>query len=403
MSEIGDFGTVVLIVAAGIALALLSTRITDRIPVPTPAIFLGAAAAASDIWPTLYSYVPIKTVVRIAVVALIVILFSGGMDIGWRRFRSAAAPIVLLGIAGTFIAAAIVALVAHYALGFGWLLAGLVGAAVAPTDPAVMFAVLGAREIAGRSGLTLEGEAGVNDPAAIALMLGLIELETHHGSSFVVVIREFVVEISVGTAAGVIGAAVLIPLLRRLRLTSVALYPVLALVIAAALYGATSVARGSGFLAVFIAGLVVGNARLLARREIEAFHTSLAALAEVAVFVALGLTVRVTAIDAKVWLEGIVIALALACVARPAATFALLAKARFTRSELLFITWSGLKGAVPILLAAFALLAGVHDGMHIYEVVFVVVVVSVVGQGSLVPFIATRLRIPVEPRPELAR
>src|SRR5919197_1015443 len=109
MSEIADFGAVVLIIAAGFALGLLSTRVTD--------------------------HVPVKTVVRIAVVALIVILFTGGMDIGWRRFRSAAGPILLLGIAGTFVTAAVVARVAHYALGFGWRLAGLVSAAVGPTDP----------------------------------------------------------------------------------------------------------------------------------------------------------------------------------------------------------------------------------------------------------------------------
>jgi cell volume regulation protein A len=306
-----------------------------------------------------------------------------------------------LGIAGTFVTAGIVAVVAHYALGFGWLLSGLLGSALAPTDPAVVFAVLGGRGIAGRSGVTLEGEAGVNDPAGIALMLGLIELATHHGSSFVVVIREFAVEMSVGTAAGLIGAALLIPLLRRLRATSVALYPVLALVIAAALYGATSVAHGSGFLAVFIAGLIVGHVPVPAQPEIESFHRSLATLAELAVFVALGLTVRVTAIDAKVWLEGVAIALVLAGVARPTATFALLAPAGFSRSELLFITWSGLKGAVPILLAAFALLAGVDEGTHIYEVVFVVVLISVVGQGTFVPFMARRLRIAMEPRQPL--
>jgi cell volume regulation protein A len=398
MTEIAHFGTVVLIVAAGFAVGVLSTRLTDHVPVPAAAVFLVAAAVVSDLFPTIYKHVPIRTVERIAVVALIVILLNGGMDIGWRRFRVAAAPILLLGIVGTFITAATVALVAHYALGFGWVFAGLVGSAVAPTDPAVMFSVLGGREFDGHAGTTLEGEAGVNDPAGIALVLGMVELATHPDASFWVVVREFVVEMSVGAAVGLAGAAVLIPLLRRVRFSSVSLYPVFTLLVAAALFGATSLAHGSGFLAVFVAGLFLGNADLPARREIKSFLASLANLAELAVFVALGLTVALGEISAHVWAEGIVVAVVLALLARPITVFTTLAAARFTRAELLFITWSGLKGAVPILLAAFALLAGAPAGAHLYSLVFVVVLVSVVGQGTLVPTVARRLRIPMHER-----
>ena len=207
MTEITDFGTIVLIVTAGFALAALSTTLTERVPVPAPAIFLLAAAAVSDIWPGVYEAVPIETVERIAVVALIVILFNGGIDIGWRRFRASAAPILSLGLLGTFATAGLVAVIAHYALGFDWILAGIVGAAIAPTDPAVMFSVLGRREVGGRSGTILEGEAGVNDPAGIALMLGMIELATHDDASFLVVVREFAVEMSVGVVLGLLGAA----------------------------------------------------------------------------------------------------------------------------------------------------------------------------------------------------
>ena len=134
--------------------------------------------------------------------ALIVILFNGGMDIGWRRFRASAAAILSIGLLGTFATAGLVAAGAHYALGFDWMLAGIIGAAIAPTDPAVMFSVLGRREIGGRSGTILEGEAGVNDPAGIALMVGMIELATHADASFFVVVREFAVEMSVGVAFG---------------------------------------------------------------------------------------------------------------------------------------------------------------------------------------------------------
>jgi cell volume regulation protein A len=395
VTEIADFGTVILLVAIGLGLGILSTRLTDVVPIPAPAIFLVAAALVSDIWPGIYEHVPIQTVERIAVVALIVILLNGGMDIGWRRFRASAAPILLLGVLGTFVTAGVVALCVHYVLGFGWVLAGVVGAAVAPTDPAVMFSVLGGREIEGRSGTTLEGEAGVNDPAGIALMLGMIELATHDGASFLVVVEEFVVEMAVGAAAGLAGAALLIPLVGRLRLSSAALYPVFALVAAAALYGATSIVNGSGFLAVFIAGLFLGNASLSALPAIKEFHTSLAGLAELAVFVALGLTISLTDISGRIWAEGVLIAVVTAFIARPLAVAATIPTAQFARAERLFITWSGLKGAVPILLAAFAVLANAPGADHVYQLVFVVVLVSVVGQGTLVPLVARRLGIPM--------
>jgi cell volume regulation protein A len=401
MTEITDFGAIVLIVTAGFAFAALSTTLTERVPVPAPAVFLLAAAAVSDIWPRVYEAVPIVTVERVAVVALIVILFNGGIDIGWRRFRASAAPILSLGLLGTFATAGLVAVIAHYALGFDWILAGIVGAAIAPTDPAVMFSVLGRREVEGRSGTTLEGEAGVNDPAGIALMLGMIELATHDDASFLVVVREFAVEMSVGVALGLLGAVLLIPVLRRVRLPSEGLYPVLALVLAGALYGATSLAHGSGFLAVFILGLVLGDARTPYKGEIERFSVSLASLAELVVFVALGLTISISGLSGGVWLEGIVLALVLALLARPLVVLLTLGVARLTWAERAFITWSGLKGAVPILLAAFALLSGVAGAERVYGVVFVVVLVSVVGQGTLVPFVARALAIPIRERPTL--
>jgi potassium/hydrogen antiporter len=401
MTEISDFAGILLIVTAGFALAVLSTKLTERVPVPAPALFLLTAAAVSDIWPGAYEAVPIRTVERIAVVALIVILFNGGIDIGWRRFRASAGPIFSIGLLGTFATAGLVTVLGHYVLGFEWMLAGIVGAAVAPTDPAVMFSVLGRREVAGRSGTTLEGEAGVNDPAGIALMLGLIELATHADASFWVVVREFAVEMSIGVVLGVLGALVLIPMLRNLRLPSEGLYPVLALVLAGALYGVTSLAHGSGFLAVFIAGLFLGNARTPYKGEVERFSASLASLAELVVFVALGLTIDITGLSGRVWLEGSVLALGLALLARPVVVLLTLGLARLSWAERAFITWSGLKGAVPILLAAFALLGGVTGAEHVYGVVFVVVLVSVVGQGTLVPLVARALDIPMHERPSL--
>ena len=395
MTEITDYAAILLALGVGVALAVLSTRLTTWVPIPSPAVFLLAAAAVSDLWPGLYANVPALTVERIAVAALIVILFNGGMDIGWRRVRPAIGPILSLGIFGTFATAGLVAVFAHYALGFEWMTAGVIGAALAPTDPAVMFSVLGPREIEGRSGVTLEGEAGFNDPAGIALMIGMIELATHDDASGWVIVQEFVVEMGIGAALGVVGALAMAALLGRLTLPAPALSPVLALALAGALYGVTALAHGSGFLAVFIAGLVLGDTSGPYKLEIERFHGALAVLAEISVFVVLGLVVSLGSLTLDTWLDGILLVLAVALVARPLVVAGLLAPFRFTPGERAFIAWSGLKGAVPILLAAFAVVSDVEEAQTVLYIVFVVVLFSVAVQGALVPWVARRLAIPM--------
>jgi cell volume regulation protein A len=388
VEELSDFGLVVLVVSAGFSAALVARRLSDRFPIPAPAIFLILAAAAPVKVPD------IQTVERIGVVALIVILFDGGMHIGWRRFRRAAVPIASLGIFGTLFTAGVMAACAHWFLGFDWTTAGILGAALAPTDPAVMFSILGDKEIGGRTGTILEGESGVNDPVGIALMIGMLEFATADDGSLWSVVWEFLLEMGVGLAVGVAGTAVLIFLMRRVALPSESLYPLRTLAAAGLIYGLASVAHGSGFLAVFIAGLALGDLDTPYKRQIIRFHTSLASLAEIVVFVGLGLTVNVTeVVDQGVWLDGLLLALLLAFVARPLAIAPLLAPLRLRMGERLFVAWGGLKGAVPILLAAFGILAGIDDARRIYELVFVVVAFSVVVQGSSLPFAAARLGV----------
>jgi len=399
MSEIADFALLVLLVAGALALAILATRVADRLPVPAPVIFLVAAAAASSLWPDLGSALSMRTVERIAVVALVVILLNGGIDIGWRRLRGAAGPVLSIGVLGTFVTAGVVALAAHILLGLSWPLSGIVGAALAPTDPAVVFSVLGRQEIAGRSGTVLEGEAGVNDPAGIALMLGMIEVATHHDASLLVIVKEFAIEMAIGVALGLLAARVLIPGLRRLRLSSEGLHPVLVLLLALVLYGATALVGGSGFLAVFIVGLFLADASLPYKPQIERFSGALASLAEIVVFVALGLTIDIGNLGGQAWIDGVVLAVVLAAIARPLAVLLTLVPLDLRRAELAFLTWSGLKGAVPILLAAFATLSGVEGADSVYGVVFVVVLISVAIQGGLVPAVARRLGIPMHEQP----
>jgi cell volume regulation protein A len=321
------------------------------------------------------------------------------MRVGWRRFRVAAAPIVSLGVVGTFATAGVMTLAARYLFGFSWTTAGILGAALAPTDPAVMFSVLGKREVGGRTGTILEGESGVNDPVGIALMLGMLELATHADATFWVVVREFALEMTIGLAIGIAGAWLVVQAIRRIDLPNPALYPLRTLAAAGVIYGVAAVAHGSGFLAVFVAGILVGDVELPEKRDVERFHTSLASLAEIVVFVALGLTIHTVALGrTSLWLDALILSALLAFVARPLVVGALLWPARLRAGERLFVMWSGLKGAVPILLAAFALLDQVDDAARIYGIVFVVVAFSVVVQGASVPYVAARLRIPMAPR-----
>jgi len=224
MREVTVFGAWILLVAGGLAAALSAAKVSERLSIPTAAPFLVAAAIASDIFPSLD--VSSETVVHVATVALIVILFDGGLSIGWQRFRGSAVPIAALGVLGTFATAGGAALFAHWALGFDWIAAGLVGAAIAPTDPAVMFSVLGDREIGGRTGTILEGESGANDPVGIALMIGMIELATHPHASFWIVVREFALEMGIGLAVGVAGGLLLAQALRHVTFPSSGLYSV---------------------------------------------------------------------------------------------------------------------------------------------------------------------------------
>jgi len=396
VDEVVAFGEIVLVAAGGLLAAILLRAVADRIALPGPAVFLAVAAVASDVFPALGNALSIKEVERIAVVALIVILFDGGLDIGWRRFRAAAVPILSLGVLGTFATTALVAGAAHWLLGMSWTTAGLLGAAIAPTDPAVVFSVLGNREVRGRTGTMIKGESGANDPVGIAVMIGLISLATSDDGSLWDVAREFALEMAVGVAVGVAASRAFLPLVRRVPLPEPALHPLRVLAGAGVIYGAAATLHGSGFVAVFVAGVLLGDEALPRKGDVNDFLSSLSSLAEITVFVALGLTVDVTTLDDQnIWLDGIVIACILTFVIRPLVVGVLLAPVRLRWGERVFVMWAGLKGAVPILLAALAVLGQVDEESRLYGIVFVVVLFSVVVQGTLVPFVAEKLHVPM--------
>jgi cell volume regulation protein A len=397
-----QFGFVVLVIGlTGIA-AVLSNRLSARLHVPAPAFFLICASVAAQLWPNA-TLLPIATVERVVSVALAIILFDGGMHIGWRRFRTAAAAIVWVGVAGTLVTAAGAATAAHFVAGMDWRLALLLGTAVAATDPAVVFSVFGRREIAGRTGVLLEGESGANDPVGIALLAALLAAHGSAASAAWHVVAEFALQMAVGTAVGVFGGIALLAFMRRVPLPSEGLYAPRVLVGVLCIFGLAVVARGSGFLAVFVAGILIGDEPAPYKREIERFHTSLASLAEIVAFVMLGLTLRLSSLGhANAWAEGLAIAALLAFVIRPVLVGLVSLPVRLSLRERVFFLWTGLKGAVPILLGMTIVESGTAGAATAYEVIFVIVGFSVTVQGGLVPTLAHRLRIPlrtVDPEP----
>jgi cell volume regulation protein A len=397
VDDVSEFAKVTLVVCGGLTLAIAVRIVAGRLSIPTAGLLLVVAAAASDLVDRLSTVLTFQDVQRVATLALVVILFEGGQKIGLRRFRRSAVPILSLGVVGTFATAALLAVACHFLFDLSWTVSGLIGAALAPTDPAVTFSVLAGKEVEGRSGTILEGESGFNDPVGIALMIGMVELATSDGGSFgSEVVGEFLVEMGVGLIVGVAGAVAIVGLLRYLTLPDRTLYPLTVMLAAGAVYGLAAVLHGSGFLAVFVAGICVGDLRYPARRAVLTFNSALADLGELAAFVVLGLTVDLTFIaDEGLWWRGLVLAVLLGFVVRPLVVGPLVAAMRLTWGERGFIVWSGLKGAVPILLASLAVVGGTEYAAEIYGVVFVVVLFSVVVQGTLVPTVAARLGVPM--------
>ncbi|WP_270888291.1 cation:proton antiporter domain-containing protein [Pedococcus sp. 5OH_020] len=402
MSDTERYALAVLLCSAAALVAVLSNRLTERIRVPAALLMFVGAAVVAGLVPTL-KISDLVGVQHVVTIALVLILFDGGMHIGWRRFRAAAAPIASVGVLGTFLTAAACAVLLHVAFGVDWYLALLVATAVAPTDPAVVFSVLGQREIRGRSGTILEGESGGNDPVGIALMAGLLAAAGLSWMAVRQVAAEFLLQMTVGLAVGIVGGWALLWFMRRFPLPSEALYPLRTVFCALALYGVGTLAQGSGFLAVFVAGIAIGDPGAPYKREIERFHSALASMGEIVAFLVLGLTVDLPVLArADVWVPGLVLAIALALVIRPVLVGACLLPARLRSNELAFVLFAGLKGAVPILLGELLRTAHVPQAERLFGIIVVVVVFSVLVQGGLVPAAVSLLRLPtrlVHPEP----
>lgn len=387
------FGVVAALVCGAVLTALVFRRAADRVRLPAPVVFLLVAAVASDVVSPLRTALSPRAVGWIASAALIVILFNGGVWLGWRRVRAVIGPVGVLGLGATAVATVVLAASARLLLDLSWVSAAVVGVALAPTDPAVVFSVLDDGRLDERPQTILEAESGANDPISIALMVGVLSVATGHGSWGSSVAETLVRQLGIGLGVGVVGAWLVHRPFKYLTEPRETLQPIVALAAAGLIFGVAAAADGSGFLAVFVAGILIGDSESTVSREVRAFQSELGDLAELVVFVALGLTVHLAAIGGAGLADGLVLTVVLLTVARAPFVVAALAPFRLPLGERLFLAWAGLRGAVPILLASLALVAGLADGKRIYGLVFVVVAVSVLVQGLTIPAAARRLGV----------
>lgn len=396
---IETYNAVLMVIALLAIVSITSTLFSFRAGAPILLVFLLVGFLAGEDGLGRIDFDNVEAAFVIGSIALALILFDSGFGTPLASFRMVAAPAITLATLGVVATAALVALAAHFLFGLGWQHALLLGAIVASTDAAAVFFLLrvGGIRVRERVRATLEVESGSNDPMAIFLVLGLVALfrPESDGLGWSTLLL-FVQQMGLGLLLGLIGGYVIVRIVNRLELEG-ALYPLLVMALALAVFSATNLAGGSGFLAVYVAGLVAGNRRIRRGNELRRFQQGLTWLAQIAMFVTLGLLATPSEFPA-VLLPGIGLGLVLAFVARPLSTMLCLAPFGFSRAEHAFIGWVGLRGAVSILLAILPVAYGLDDGRLLLNLAFLIVLVSLVLQGRTIAPFAKRLRLVIPER-----
>lgn len=393
---------IILIAALAFLVSILASLVGQRLGMPVLLIFLIIGMLLGEEGPGDIHYDDVQVTHLIGSLALAIILFDGGMATSVRSFRVGLQPALGLATLGVLITSALTGLFATQLLGLGLLEGLLLAAIVGSTDAAAVFSLLRSRglELKERVKATLEIESGSNDPMAIFLTLILMELilapQDNLGAA---VALAFIQQMGLGALLGILGGYAIVWLINHLDLPP-GLHPIAVLSMGMTLFGLVAILDGSGFLAIYLAGLVVGNRPLQGRRYIGRFHDGLARLAQIGMFLVLGLLVTPSEL-LPVALDALLFAALLSFVARPLAVWLCLLPFHFPWREQLFIGWVGLRGSVPIVLALFPLLAGMEQAHVYFNIVFFVVLVSLVGQGWTIPLLARWLKLELPPRTQV--
>src|SRR2546423_5203577 len=388
-----------LLVLAGI----MSSLVAMRFGAPLLLVFLIVGMVAGEAGPGGLQFDDVRTTYVVGSIALALILFDGGLRTRFATFRSVLAPAIVLATVGVLLTAALTAPVAKYLLGMSWTEALLVGAVVASTDAAAVFFLIHARglRLRPRVGTTLEVESGSNDPFAVLLTIILVEFLTVGDRSWQHVLAVLAEQAVLGTVIGVLGGRAIVVVLNRLGLAQ-GLHAPFVTTSALVIFGLASALHASGFLAVYLAGLVVGNRPTRAHNTVVVFLDAVTWLAQIVMFVLLGLLVWPGRLIESI-LPALAVAAALMFIARPAAVFLCLAPFRFTWREKAFISWVGLRGAVGIFLASIPLLVGLPNAHLYFDIAFVTVLASLLIQGWTIAFAARRLHVALPPHEHMPR
>jgi len=385
------------LLAAGALLfvAILLSALSQRFGVPALLVFLAVGLFVTELPGAPQGLITPQTAALIGNLALAVILLDGGLRTRMSTFRMVAAPSLVLATAGVLLTAALVAALAVLLLGFDWRTGLLLGAIAGSTDAAAVFALLrsGGLRLNERVGATLEVESGLNDPMAVFLTVALIELLRMPDAGLAAMATTFVLQLGVGLACGWLLGRLLAEVVARVRLTE-GLYALLIQSGGLAIFAVANLLQGSGFLAIFVAGMIVARRRVHVTEDVLRVSDGLAWLAQAGMFLILGIFASVGELRA-VAPEGLAIGLGLIVLARPLAVAVLLRPFRYAWREIAFIGWVGLRGAVPIVLALFPLMAGVEDASLLFHITFFAVLLSLLLQGSTLPLAARLARVTV--------
>ncbi|WP_299758035.1 potassium/proton antiporter [uncultured Chloroflexus sp.] len=391
-----------LLLIAGLLLAIsvAATRASNRFGVPALILFMavGMLAGSDGLGRIVFNDAALAQL--IGVIALIYILFSGGLDTDWTNIRPVLLEGLVLANVGVLVSTIIAAVGAWLILGFDWPLALLLGAIISSTDAAAVFSVMRTRGIHLKHQLEplIELESGSNDPIAVFLTIGITQLLINPQASIFDLVPAFIFQMLLGVAGGYAFGRLMIWVINRIRLQQEGLYVVLTMALTLLTYGFTALIGGNGFLAVYLAGIMLGNANIVHKRSILRFHDGIAWLSQIAMFLVLGLLIFPSQLPAVAG-QGLAMALWLVFVARPLSVIISLGWTRRSLAQLLMISWAGLRGAVPIVLATFPLLAGIPDAPLLFNLVFFIVLVSVLVQGVSISWVARWLGV-MSDRPE---
>lgn len=371
---------------------VLLSKTSSRFGVPSLLLFLVLGMLAGSEGLLGIEFEDFELAQRYGIIALAFILFSGGAGTAWRDVRRVLVPGVALATVGVLLSAIVLGAIAAWILGLALLEGMLLGSVIASTDAAAVFSILRSRGVAilPRLRHLLELESGSNDPAAVFLTVGMIALIQRTSGGVIDLIGLFVLQMGLGLVAGWLLARGAVALINRLRLEYDGLYPVLTVAFVLLTYEGTAWLGGSGFVATYVAGLTIANAEFLHKRSLLRFHDAIAWLMQISMFVLMGLLVFPSDL-VPVAGQATLVAAVLLLVARPLAVMLTLIPFRLPAREIAFVSWVGLRGATPIILATFPVVAGIDDGQIIFDVVFFVVLLSVLVQGTTIPAVAKRL------------